>query len=94
MRIDFTALCTRAQAEILVPYDHHRVRIGNQWAILLTYHWYPFEDGGPYTAHFVAQYAMQHPEAPPEIQAVINELRFHPKSSDTKGGGGEHGDEQ
>lgn len=36
---DLAALCTRAQAERLAPYDHHRVRVQGRWGILLTYHW-------------------------------------------------------
>ncbi len=32
-----TATCTREQAEILAAWDHHRVRVGERWGILITY---------------------------------------------------------
>ena len=77
--VDFTAACTRTQAELLLPYDHFRVQVGDVWVILLTYHWYPFaENAEPYTAHFITQYAMQHPEAPLLVQAVIDSLEIQP----------------
>jgi hypothetical protein len=33
------AECRHEQAQQLMPYDHHHVRIGGLLAILITYHW-------------------------------------------------------
>jgi hypothetical protein len=81
------ALCGRAQARQLAAFDHHRVRIGGPWAIMLTYHW-PSPDQGPesYLLKLVldlggsvapaeAQAAiLQHPPAPVEVQALVDQL--------------------
>ncbi len=74
------AECSREQAEQLIRYDHHRVRVGGRLAILLTYQW--METGienveEPLRLRVVFHSAAsQHPPAPPDIQALVDGLRF------------------
>lgn len=71
------AICTRDQAVQIVNYDHHRVRVDGRLAVMLTYHWMPLEDTPePLTLRAVFQYADKHPAAPPEVQAIIDQLHF------------------
>lgn len=72
-----TAICTRAQAEQLVRYDHHVVRVNGRPGVMLTYAWMPVEEhAGPFVLTVVFQYAEKHPTAPEEIQSIVDELRF------------------
>lgn len=69
-------LISREQAENLMSYDHHRVRVGNQVGIMLTYQWMMLE-ALPDTLELEIVFhpaAMQHPPAPDFIQAVIDVL--------------------
>ncbi len=72
-----TAICTRAQAEQLINYDHHRVTILEKAGVLLTYEWMPIEEHiGPFVLTVVFHHAEKHPPAPDEIQAIVNGLKF------------------
>ncbi len=72
-----TAICTRAQAEQLINYDHHRVMISEQPGVLLTYEWMPIEEHvGPFVLTVVFHHAEMHPRAPDEVQAIVNRLKF------------------
>jgi hypothetical protein len=72
-----TAICTRAQAEKLVRYDHHVVRVNGRPGVMLTYAWMPVEEHtGPFVLTVVFQYAEKHPAAPDEIQTVVDGLSF------------------
>lgn len=70
------ALCTPEQVEQLIRYDHHRVNVGGRPGVMLTYHWMSEDAAEPFMLHVVFQYAEKHPPAPPEIQAIIDQLRF------------------
>jgi hypothetical protein len=71
------ALCTRVQAETLVKYDHHTVRVDGRPGVMLTYEWMPLEEhSGPFVLTVVFHSAEKHPAAPEEIQAVVDELEF------------------
>jgi hypothetical protein len=71
----FVAECTANQANELINYDHHRVVINGCDAVMLTYHWR--EDlQEPLLVKAVFEYAELHPPAPPEVQAVIDQLQF------------------
>lgn len=71
------AICTRAQAEQLVNYDHHVVQVNGRSGVMLTYEWMPVEE---YTAPFVMtvvfHHAENHPPAPAQIQSLVDELNF------------------
>lgn len=85
------ARCSRPQAEILVQYDHHRVRVSGRWGIMITYHWMPLEDAveplvvevifNPSRKHLktdeqVRAQIFNHPLAPDTVQVVIDQLHF------------------
>ena len=71
------AICTREQAAQLVDYDHHVVRVDGRNGVMLTYEWMPLEEHtGPFVLTVVFHYADRHPQAPAEVQAVIDSLRF------------------
>lgn len=69
--------CTPAQARILRPFDHHRVRVEDRSGVMLTYDW-PLADESrdQYELVVVFAYADRHPAAPPHVQAVIDQLHF------------------
>jgi hypothetical protein len=71
------AVCTRAQAEQLVNYDHHTVVVQGRLGVLLTYPWMPMEENpGPFVLTVVFYHSEKHPAAPPEIQHLVDGLRF------------------
>jgi hypothetical protein len=71
------AICSREQAEKLVSYDHHVVRVDGRAGVMLTYEWMPLEEhAGPFGLTVVFHYADKHPQAPGEIQTIVDELRF------------------
>ncbi|HEU4744374.1 MAG TPA: hypothetical protein VFS61_04020 [Anaerolineales bacterium] len=71
------AVCARKQAEQLVNYDHHVVRVNGRPGVMLTYEWMPVEK---HTGHFVLtvvfHHAEEHPPAPEAIQSIVDELNF------------------
>jgi len=71
------AICTRAQAEQLVDYDHHVVHANGRPGVMLTYEWMPVEEHtGPFVLTVVFHHAEKHPPAPQAIQSIVNELTF------------------
>ena len=75
------AICPRANAPLLLRFDHHVVRVQGRPALLRTYHWatdaatdWPAEL--PFEVSFT--YATGHPTAPAEVQQVIEALAFTP----------------
>lgn len=85
------ARCTREEAAALVGYDHHRVKVGGRWGILITYHWMPLEEAqeplvvkvvfNPSPKHLPTEEAarkmvFQHPLAPADVQEMIDGLKF------------------
>lgn len=71
------AICTREQAEALINYDHHTIRINGRAGIMLTYEWVPLEKHAPpFLLTVVFRYAEKHPPAPAEIQSLVDGLRF------------------
>ena len=72
-----TAICTRAQAEQLINYDHHCVTVLGNASVLLTYEWMPIEEHvGPFVLTVVFHHAEAHPPAPDDIQVIVNGLKF------------------
>jgi hypothetical protein len=85
------AHCTRAQAEILVQFDHHRVRVEKRWGIMITYPWMPLEEAqepfmvnvifNPAPSHIpdpdqIRAIVRKHPPAPEAVQNIIDQLQF------------------
>ncbi|MBE0684194.1 MAG: hypothetical protein IH589_20000 [Anaerolineales bacterium] len=71
------AICTREQAEALMNYDHHTVKINGRAGIMLTSEWMPLEEHAPpFLLTVVFRYAEKHPPAPAEIQSLVDGLRF------------------
>lgn len=71
------AICTRAQAEQLVKYDHHVVEVNSRAGVMLTYEWMPIEEhAGPFILTVVFHHAEKHPRAPQAIQSIVDELTF------------------
>jgi hypothetical protein len=85
------AECTRAQAETLVRFDHHRVRVADRWGIMITFPWMPLEEAQePFllkvifnpaptylsTPDEVFTIVIKHPQAPEEVQNIIDKLAF------------------
>lgn len=88
-----SAVCSRAQAETLVCYDHHRGQAAGRWGILITSHWLPLDEAraplialvvfNPSRQHLPSEdqaraMVFKHPLAPPDGQAIIAELQFQP----------------
>jgi len=80
MTTELFAVCNRQQAEQLVNYDHHHIRVNARLGIMLTYHWMPLEDAvEPLLLKVVFHdSARQHPPAPPDVHNVIMNLQFSP----------------
>jgi hypothetical protein len=71
------AICTRAQAEQLVGYDHHVVEVNGRPGVMLTYEWLPLEEhAGPFILTVVFHHAEKHPQAPQAIQLLVDQLTF------------------
>ncbi len=71
------AICTREQAEELVNYDHHVVRVNERNGVMLTGAWMPVQEhAGPFILTVVFHYADKHPRAPEQIQAIVDGLTF------------------
>lgn len=71
------AICTREQAEQLVAYDHHIVRVDDRPGVMLTYEWMPLEEhSGPFVLTVVFHHVEKHPRAPEAIQTIVDELTF------------------
>lgn len=71
------ARCSQAQLLVLYPYDHHSVVVEGKAGVMLTY--YLLENEGrlePDELVVVFEHARHHPPAPPEVQQVIDELKF------------------
>jgi len=73
------AICTRAQAEQLVDYDHYVVEVNGHAGVMLTYRevWMPVaEHTGPFILTVIFHNAEKHPRAPEAIQSIVDELQF------------------
>ena len=71
------AICIREQAEKLVNYDHHVVKVNGRAGVMLTYEWMPVEEHqGPFLLTVVFHHILGHPSAPEEVQALVSELSF------------------
>lgn len=71
------AVCTREQAEQLVNYDHHVVRVNGRPGVMLTYEWMPLEgQAGPFVLTVVFHHVDRHPPAPAPIQSLVDGLTF------------------
>jgi len=76
-----TAICTPEQAAQLADHDRQRVRVDGKAALLLTEAWFPLEEHrGPFVLTVVFHHAEVGPAAPPEIQSVVDELKFQFRS--------------
>ena len=75
------AECDREQAAQLAVFDHHGVCVQDRWGVMLTYHWLgrAMEQATePLLLKVVFHYDDAHPPAPPEAQAVVDQLTFVP----------------
>ena len=71
------AICTREQANQLVNYDHHVIRVNGQLGVMLTYEWMPLDEhAGLFVLTVVFHRAENHPRAPETVQAIVDGLRF------------------
>jgi hypothetical protein len=74
-----------------VQFDHHRVKVGDRWGIMITYHWMPVGEAAdplvvrvifnPAPRHLpstdqVRAVIFKHPLAPEAVQRVIDQLVF------------------
>ena len=72
------AICSRAQAQQLVTYDHHVVEVNGRPGVMLTYEWMPVEEHAePFLLTVVFHHVARHPNAPAEIQEIVSGLSFH-----------------
>ncbi len=74
------AQCRRELAELLLPYDHHRVWVRGRPGVMLTYEWM-MQMELPETLPLKVVFpppstANAHPFAPPAVQAIIDQLEF------------------
>jgi hypothetical protein len=75
----WVATCPRADAALLLRYDHHTVWIQGRPALLRTYHWAATpldEQPDPLQFEVSFTYAAGHPNAPAPVQAVTDRLTF------------------
>jgi hypothetical protein len=85
------AVSERHQAQRLLSFDHHRVLVDGCWGILITYPWMLLEEAqepllakvlfNPVPDYMASEdqvrwVVQKHPEAPEEIQTLINLLLF------------------
>jgi len=71
------AICTREQAEKLVNYDNHVVKVNGRAGVMLTTEWMPMEEHqGPFLLTVVFHHILGHLSASEEIQALVSELSF------------------
>ena len=73
--------CPPEAVILLRRYDHHVVWIAGRKALLLTYQWDLDSAERPRAARNVTvsfTYAAGHPQAPVEVQAVLDQLTFAP----------------
>jgi hypothetical protein len=80
----WTATCSRADAALLLRYDHHVAWIGGRPALLLTYRWAATGLEGlaePLAFEVSFTYPRGHPASPMEVQAVVDRLAFVPTAS-------------
>jgi hypothetical protein len=73
------AICTSEQAEQLVNYDHHVIKVNGRLGVMLTYReaWMPMEEhAGPFILTVVFHHVEKHPRASEEVQAILNGLKF------------------
>lgn len=62
------AVASREQAEAILTFDRYRVKVGERWGVLLTYHLMPLEEAPePLVVKVVFHYAEAHPLVPPEV---------------------------
>ena len=76
------APCSRAQAAQLMRFDHHVIQVQGRPAVMLTYHWTnAYEEGfsGPFPLLALFYHTERHPAAPPEVQALVDQLHFQPQ---------------
>ena len=74
------APCSREQAAQLVTWDYHSVTVNGRRCVMLAYAWMsqPLEEQQePFVLAAVPRYAGRHPPAPPEIQAIADQLDWH-----------------
>ena len=71
------AVCTREQAEQLVSYDHHVVRVNGRAGVMLTFEWMPLEEhAAPFVLTVVFHHVDGHPPVPAQVQSLIDGLNF------------------
>ncbi|GAB4440506.1 MAG: hypothetical protein OHK0015_36580 [Chloroflexi bacterium OHK40] len=83
----FVAACSDEVAKELAAYDHHYVWAEGRAGVILTYHW--LTDEAPTTPRLLKIVfggpALQHPPAPPHIQALVTQLQFAPEERNDDG---------
>ena len=71
------AICTCAQAEQLLDYDHHVIQVSGRAGVMLTYGWMPVKEHvGPFVLTVIFHHTEKHPPAPQAIQSIVDELTF------------------
>lgn len=77
----WTGACSRADAELLLRYDHHVVWVGGRAALLLTYPWAADGIGArpePLAFEISFTYPRGHPPVPRDVQSVVERITFAP----------------
>ncbi len=77
------ARCTVEQAQQLIDFDHHAVRVAGRLGVMLTFPWMERLVQGerlaePLELVVIFEHAAGHPLAPWAVQAVIDRLEFQP----------------
>ena len=71
------AICTAEQATQLLSYDHHQAIVAGHSGLLLTSEWRPLDERvRPFVLTVVFHQTESSPAVPPEIQAIVNTLKF------------------
>jgi hypothetical protein len=74
------AKCPPDAVPLLRQYDHHTVWITRRLALLLTYLDPAAQSNVAHTVTVSFTYPAGHPQAPAEVQAVVDQLTFAPVS--------------
>lgn len=71
------ALCPPEEAALLLPYNHHIVRVNNRPGVLVTYPYLTLSKlTQPIEFQVVFDHVAGHPPAPDKVQAIIDSLDF------------------
>jgi hypothetical protein len=76
----YIGACSKAQALVLLTYDHHTVIVGGEPAVLLSASLLDGDEtfSDPFELLVIFNHAGKHPPAPQLVQQIIDQVNFQP----------------